>query len=211
MPMSDAAAHSLATLVESLRNCALVGTVVDLVPYGPEHHEALIALRNDPRASYFLHQPAPLTYDGQARWFAAYQERRDDLQWAILRKDGTLIGGTALYGIAADRSRAEKGRLVVDDTVAREAPFAVDAELLLLDCAFTHFGLARIDTCVRHDNVVMQQLNARLGFLRTGSHDIRGVEYHDFALTPEQYRPESLRALLATWGRRTHRALTHSR
>lgn len=193
---------TVADAVRALRGRVLQGAVVDLVPYAAAHHDAVISMRNTERATYFLHQPAPLTRESQANWFASYQTKTDDLQWAICDKQGAVVGATALYGIAADRSRAEKGRLVVDDARAREAPFALEAELLLLDLAFGPLALARIDTCVRHDNAVMQSLNARLGFVRTGAHDIRGVEYYDYALTPDQYVPAALHATVRRWAQR---------
>lgn len=201
MPIAD-----VATQVLALRAAPVVGAIIDLVPYAPAHHEAVIGFRNTERATYFLHQPEPLTLDKQTTWFAGYQDRRDDVQWAIARKDGVIVGATALYGIAADRSHAEKGRLVVDDARAREAPYTLEAELLLLDIAFDTFGIARVDTCVRHDNGVMQSINARLGFERTGEHDIRGVEYFDYALTRDRYRPAALRTTVDAWARREVRA-----
>lgn len=185
--------------VAALRDAPVCGAVVDLVPYAAVHHDTVIALRNTERASYFLHQPAPLTAEGQSRWFGAYLERTDDLQWVIARKDGTVVGATALYGMTSDRQRGEKGRLVADERCAREGPYVLEAELLLLDVAFHTIGLDAVVTCVRHDNAVMQSINARLGFVRTGAHDIRGVPYHDFTLTAAQYRPERLRATVDAW------------
>lgn len=198
---------AVAAQVDAIRRAPRHGAVIDLVPYAPEHHETIIALRNRDRATYFLHQPAPLTLDGQGRWFAGYLERHDDLQWVIARKDGRIIGATALYGIADDRSRGEKGRLVIDDAVAREAPYVLEAELMLLDIALSELQLARIDTCVRHDNGVMQSINARLGFVQSGAHDIRGVEYYDYALTPDRYHPDALAAIVAQWAHRLERQL----
>lgn len=203
--MSDLSQATVADQVLALRGAPTRGAIVDLVPYAPAHHDRVIAMRNTDRATYFLHQPAPLTHEGQSRWFEGYSARRDDVQWAICRKDGTVVGATALYNITADRSRAEKGRLVVDDAYAREAPYTLEAELLLLDHAFGTFGLAQVDTCVRHDNGVMQSINARLGFVEVGAHDIRGVPYLDYALTPDRYRPDALRATVAAWARRTER------
>jgi RimJ/RimL family protein N-acetyltransferase len=197
---------SVADEVRALRAGRVEGHVVDLVPYGPEHHERVIGLRNTARATYFLHQPAPLTLEGQAKWFAGYLSRFDDVQWAICRKDGLVVGATALYGITDDRARAEKGRLVIDDAYAKEGPYILEAELLLLDVAFGRVKVARVDTCVRDDNGTMQSINAKLGFTRTGEHDIRGVEYWDYALTPDRYAPERLRAVAAAWAARASRA-----
>jgi RimJ/RimL family protein N-acetyltransferase len=198
-----------AQLVAQLRSTPRIGRVVDLLPYCEAHHSAIIALRNNARASYFLHQPAPLTLESQSRWYAAYLERDDDVQWVIARKDGEIVGGTALYGIAADRLRGEKVRLVIDECHALEAPYALEAELLLLDTAFQILALSRVDTCVRHDNTAMQSINARLGFLRVGAHVIRGVDYHDFSLATGAHAPWKLRATLDAWTRRRSLALTN--
>ena len=199
------ATRTVIDLVEQFRATAVRGHVVDLLPYADAHHTQVLALRNLPRPMYFLHQPDLLTLAGQTRWFAGYLERRDDIQWVIARKDGTVLGATALYDIAADRSHADKGRLVIDESRSMEAPYVLEAELLLLDVAFARLGIARIDTCVRHDNAGMQSINARLGFTPGGSHDVRGVEYLDFSVTAEQHHPEALRRVAAAWAARTNR------
>lgn len=204
--MSGTSSPAVADQVLAFRAQPVLGVLIDLVPYSPEHHNTVIGFRNTERASYFLHQPEPLTVEKQSKWFAGYQDRRDDIQWAITRKDGVVVGATALYGIAEDRSRAEKGRLVIDDTRAREAPYTLEAELLLLGVAFDSLGIARIETCVRDDNGVMQSINARLGFVRSGQHDIRGVEYFDYVLTPDRYQPAPLQATVDAWARRRSRA-----
>jgi RimJ/RimL family protein N-acetyltransferase len=196
---------TVAECVAALRTTPLRGHVVDLLPYSGEHHDTVIGMRNTDRASYYLHQPAPLVRDGQARWFAQYLTKTDDLQWVIARKDGVIVGATALYDIAADRSRGEKGRLVVDDERAREAPYILEAELLLLDVAFNTLQLASVTTCVRDDNAVMQSINARFGFVRNGQHDIRGVEYFDYVLTPDRYTSDALRQTAMAWARRSSR------
>jgi RimJ/RimL family protein N-acetyltransferase len=202
---------SVAGQVHALRTERLSGHVVDLLPYAPAYHARLIALRNDQRASYYLHQPEPLTIAGQSRWFEAYTQRADDLQWVIVSKDGSVVGGTALYNIADDRAQAEKGRLAVDDARAMEAPYALEAELLLLDLAFYRLELRRVLTCVRHNNTVMLSINAKLGFERIGQHDIRGVTYFDLALTAPRYAPHAWRTLAAAWARRAHRsAMAHT-
>ena len=199
------AMSTVAADVERIRASPLHGHVVDLVPYVAMHHSEVISLRNRPRPMYFLHQPEPLTLPGQQRWFSGYLERRDDIQWVIAGKDGTVLGATALYSIAADRTRAEKGRLVIDETRSMEAPYVLEAELLLLDVAFTHLGIQRVETCVRHDNGGMQSINARLGFTPCGSHDVRGVVYLDFDLTPQRHQPAALQRIAAAWAARTDR------
>jgi RimJ/RimL family protein N-acetyltransferase len=191
-----------ARVVQQLRSAPRAGQVVDLIPYAALHHRRLVALRNESRASYYLHQPAPLTIAAQSVWYNAYLARHDDVQWVIARKDGVVVGGTALYGIAADRSRAEKGRLVVDPSHAMEAPYALEAELLLLDVAFNALGIAQVETCVRHNNLPMQSINARLGFTPVGQHQVRGVDYYDYSLTATQYAPTKLYATLDAWSRR---------
>ncbi len=198
-------APTVARAVCALRRAPVRGHVIDLVPYRAAHHERVIALRNTERASYFLHQPAPLTREGQAGWFASYLNKTDDLQWAIVRKDGAVVGATALYGIADDRSMAEKGRLVADPLLSKQGPYVLEAELLLLDVAFARLDLRAVTTCVRDDNGVMQHINARLGFERSGQHVIRGVEYFDYRLTADRYAPEPLRATAVAWAQRTSR------
>ncbi|HEY0931754.1 MAG TPA: GNAT family N-acetyltransferase [Gemmatimonas sp.] len=197
--------RSVADQVLALRNMPVEGSIVDLVPYSHDHHDAIIALRNTERASYFLLQREPLTVEKQTRWFDGVLARRDDVQWTIMRKDGVIVGATALYGIAEDRSRAEKGRLVIDESRSREAPYTLEAELLLLDIAFGMFGIQRVETSVRHDNGVMQSINTRLGFVHTHSHDNSGVEYYLSSLSADQYQPAALRAVVDAWARRAQR------
>jgi RimJ/RimL family protein N-acetyltransferase len=200
--MSTSNCETTAHVVHRLRSAPRVGQVVDLIPYAALHHRRLVALRNEARASYYLHQPAPLTIASQSQWYNAYLERHDDVQWVIARKDGVVVGGTALYGIAPDRSRAEKGRLVIDPSHAMEAPYALEAELLLLEAAFDELGIAQIETCVRHDNLSMQSINTRLGFTPAGQHQVRGVDYYDYSLTATLYAPTKLHATLSAWSRR---------
>lgn len=203
---SPATIEEVSSELLALREEPIEGTVVDLLPYSARHHEVVVAMRNEQRASYFLHQPEPLTLEKQALWFAGYLSRTDDLQWVIANKSGTVVGATALYGIASDRSRAEKGRLVVNDAMSREAPYVLEAELLLLDTAFSRLAIKHIDTCVRHDNSTMQSINARFGFVRSGEHDIRGVVYFDYVLNTDDYRPDAMRETLRAWvGRRSSR------
>jgi RimJ/RimL family protein N-acetyltransferase len=198
--------ETVAAQVHALRQQVRAGHVVDLVPYAAEHHDTVMAFRNTARASYYLHQPAPLVREGQERWFAHYLTKSDDLQWVIARKDGSIVGATALYDIAADRSRGEKGRLVVDDARAKEGPYILEAELLLLDVAFDVLRLATVTTCVRDDNTVMQSINARFGFARSGKHDIRGVPYFDYTLPADRYTAEPMRSVAAAWARRISRS-----
>lgn len=188
--------------VRMLRNTPVAGTLIDLVPYSSLHHDTIISLRNTERATYFLHQPEPLTLAKQAQWFDSYLKRTDDIQWAIVEKSGKTIGATALYGISDDFSRAEKGRLVADELASQSGPLVLEAELLLLDTAFFVLGLDRVETCVRHDNTVMQSINSRFGFTATGQHDIRGVTYFDFALLRDHYKPSHLRSTVETWANR---------
>ena len=192
--------------IKTLRVEPIAGEIARLEPYCEAHAEAVIALRNTNRARHFLTQESILSLEDQARWFQGYLERDDDLQWAIYDHRDRLAGVTALYDIDLENgARGEKGRLVVDEALSREAPIVLEAELLLLDAAFSRLGLMQVYTRVRPDNPGMISINKRLGFDETGRGELRGAEMIIQTLNATDYRPENLQRVVRHWRARLER------
>jgi RimJ/RimL family protein N-acetyltransferase len=191
--------------LELHRREPIEGQVITLVPYGDRYVEDVCRLRNADRARFFLNQEEPLVPERQRAWTTGYLDRVGDLYWMIQSKDGRIVGANALYDIAPDGSIAEKGRLVVDEAVAMEAPYALEADVMLLRIAFEDLGIARIKTIVRAENEKMNSMNARLGFVPCGKRDVRGVSYDEYDLVPEAFDPAPFDATLSHWRKRNER------
>ena len=193
------------------RREAVRGVVMTLVPYGAQHIDDICRLRNTERARYYLNQEAPLTPEKQRNWTAGYEARWGDLYWMIQAPDGRIVGATALYDIDEAGASAEIGRLVVDEKVAFEAPYALEADLLVLRLAFADLGVARVTTIVRHENEKMNSMNARFGFLPCGTRDVRGTLYGEYDLDAERFDPNLFDGILTHWSKRNERRGTKSR
>jgi len=191
---------ALADSVKRLRAQPVVGRTIDLVPYGPEHHANTARQRNIKRARYNLNQDFESTEVSQARWFEAYLSRYDDVMWAIVTKYADFIGTTSLYDIT--ENQGEKGRLVIDPKKGLRGPYALEAELLVLEIAFTDFGLERVITVVRDSNAKMNSMNVRLGFTRTGTRLLRGEPYGLYTLEPASFQPVGLNTVIDHWEKR---------
>jgi RimJ/RimL family protein N-acetyltransferase len=199
MPVSD-----IATTVAALRATRIEGLCVNLVPYAAEHAAKVVRLRNFPDVRHFLNQSSVSTIESQAAWHASYLQRRDDIFWMIEDKVGRTLGCNRLYDISAQR--LEKGSLIVDPDLARGGPFALEADLLALECAFRRLAVASVITRTMPDNLKMQSMNARLGFVpqlvATGqeARDERGL--HLFELRPERFKPAAFAKLIQYWSKR---------
>lgn len=189
-----------------LRSVPIRGSLIDLLPYAPQHFGDIIRLRNQERARYALHQEKVLTLDDQRNWYEAYVHRSNDLTFVVATKDGTVIGTNALYDIDTSAGTAELGRLVIDEERGMEAPYVLEAELRLLDLAFDTLGLTKIVCTVRHDNHKTLSMNLRFGASVTGQIDIRGVPF-DYLELPrdKQHEYRKLYAIIRHWERRSQR------
>ncbi|MBX3470662.1 MAG: GNAT family N-acetyltransferase [Planctomycetes bacterium] len=123
--------------------------------------------RDDVRV-WFLH-PEPLTEEGHAAWFAAYEARADDHVLVIVeRATGRRVGQVALYRIDPKAATAEYGRLLLGEPDVRGKGLALEATNLVLDLAFGTFGLKEVRLEVLRDNARARALYRSLGFVERG-------------------------------------------
>jgi RimJ/RimL family protein N-acetyltransferase len=178
----------------------LIGHIVDLIPLAPAHDEAIVALRNSPHARLFFDSTELDTVASHRQFYTDYLAKTDDVYWVVARKNGTIVGANALYNITAQGG--EKGRQIVDETAARTAPIALEAELLLLDHAFHALKLPYVTALVRPDNLTVHSFNLRLGFQPLGNETLRGRDYTRYILSAADYNPTPHRPLIAYWAGR---------
>jgi RimJ/RimL family protein N-acetyltransferase len=191
-------------IVQRYRSEPVIGRTVDLEPYRPEHAAAVIALRNAPRAKYYLNQSADLTLEAQAHWYdTVYAKRDDDIQWVIRDKRGEIVGVNALYAIDLERGMsAEKGRQVVRAEVAQRGPYALEADYLACQLAFAELKLARVVACFRVENTKVRSMNERMGFTYAETKPCKGLDLDYFECTKASFRRDFLHGLLDHWARR---------
>lgn len=198
--------NRIETIVEYYRRQAIQGACVDLVPYGPEHAEAVVRLRNLPDVRYFLNQTFESTPETQAMWYQGYMARTNDIFWILKDKSGQVVGCNRLYQISA--TQVEKGSLIVNPDFGRASPIALEADLRALQVAFDHLGVSVTITRTREDNVKMQSMNARFGFKQAGLDHLLGVPYPIFSLARVDFQPTAFESILEYWSNRDERRKT---
>jgi len=191
----------IASAVARYRGVAIRGRTVDLVPYGPRHHERVVVLRNLAAAREYMNLGFDATLETQQRWYESYRTRQDDIYWVLSgKKDAEIVGTTRIYDMTVDQ--VEKGSLIVDPRMARLGPFALEAELLLIKFVFDELGIPKIVTAIATDNHNMLSINSRFGFVPAGRRDIRGKDYLVFELQRGQFDSRKLDAIVDHWSTR---------
>jgi RimJ/RimL family protein N-acetyltransferase len=194
--------EAIAAVVTRHRSTPLEGLFVRLQPYEPSYGEALRTLRNTDRGRHSLAQLTEISAEMQRDWYEQYRQRANDLTWVILNRRNEFIGGTALYNIEPNPPWAEKGRLILDEKRSLEAPYALEAELLLIRFYFEQLPFPSLMTRVRMDNDKMISMNQRFGFTVTGPTELRGVPYYQMDLRREDFTPHQLEAIISHWEKR---------
>lgn len=195
-------------LISRYRAEPLKGAVITMTPCTLDDAADLVRMRNSERARFALTQTSLLTLDTQQQFFQNYFARNNDLYWMIRDPSGRSVGANALYDIDRDGRTAEKGRLVVEEASGLGGPYTLESDLLLLRFAFEVLQLERIITIVRPENQKMSSMNARLGFVRCGEREVRGVMYQEFSLERGRFEPGPLEAIVSHWRQRFERATT---
>ena len=193
-------------VLRELKHKTIHGCFVDMVPAGKENSEQIVALRNTERARYFFNQQAELTVEGQAAWFDAYQQRDNDIYWAVFDKAGVFLGVTRMYDIDPEKGTAEAGSTVMDETLCKEAPYALEACYLPICMMFDQLGVREVVTHTREDNAKVRSFNARLGVVDRRSLKINGADYIEAVFTPESLNRSMIENLLARWAARAAKA-----
>lgn len=190
-------------MVKGYRQKQIHGRFVDLVPFGEEWIEDFIKLRNVERNLYFFNQTYKLTSEDQREWYQKYLQRNDDILWCILNKKNQLIGSVRLYQIQADGSAITHGSFMVDEKVADEAPYALEAEVISLNIAFDVLHTKQVICENRNDNEVMNSLSEKTGYTFIKHTSIRGVPYRYYVLFRDAYekKREKIERTLDHWAR----------
>ena len=175
-------------IVKEYREKRIEGQFVDLVPYTMNDANNVIDIRNRDKNRYYLNQNYSLTYDSQAKWYDNYLSRRDDIYWCIYNKRNRFVGTVRIYNIDVDNNMCDQGSLIIDEDVAREEPYAVEAELLTLDFVFNILQIGNVINEDRADNMAMISLTKKLGFKYIKNIKLGEVEYKHYLLTYENYQ-----------------------
>lgn len=174
------------------------GNFINLLPYTEKYIEKIVEMRNTQKVRYFLNQIEPSTFEKQMLWTRQYIKRENDLYWVIQSKEtGEIIGTTSLYDI--DRVQAEKGRFIIDENVSIQKPYALEAELLIINFAFKTLKLKKLVTCTREDNLKMESINKKFSFEYSRDFFIRGIKYKAYCLKQENYSPERFEKIIKHW------------
>lgn len=182
------------------KNTQLHGRFCSLVPIREQDLPAVIRLRNQEKNKYFLNQKQDITLEAQRDWFLEYQKRRDDLYLGIWSRKKEFAGTIRLYH--AQRDICEEGSCIVDEKLAKEAPYAAEAKYLLMQHAFLELGIRQIINQIRTDNKVMLSLAKQQGFRFVRDTDIGGVQYCYMILDAENFDGERLKKILDYWADR---------
>ena len=181
------------TTVEKYKKETIIGKCVDFAPVSERYLPDVVRLRNQDRSKYFLNQPQSITLEDQKAWFAGYRDRKDDIYWAVLDKEGTVVGTIRLYNI--DEGECEHGSCIVDEQFAG-MPYALEIMIFSIEFAFNQLGVRKINGNVRKDNDSMNSIIRRMGFKVISPMDIRGVEYVHNELVPEDSKVDRYKQLL---------------
>ncbi len=190
--------------VQEYRHKEINGVCIDLVPFEMKYAEEFVSMRNSERNKYFFNQQVNLTVESQKVWYEKYLSRPDDIFWAILNKRGKFIGTTRLYDIAPDGSILEQGSFMIDERVAKEAPYAIEANIMCLDFAFDVLKVKEIINRDRNDNKVMNNLSRKFGFRFIRDTEVNGVPYRYCLCNHEDYMSvrDDIYSLIKYWSER---------
>lgn len=170
-----------------LRKKDIIGKCVILRPATSRYAKDIMNIRNKPKNMYMFNQDYLITVESQTKWFNEYEKTTDDIYWCVLDKNEQFIGTIRLYGIDENGEYCEEGSYVIDEEVANEAPYAVEAKMLALDVAFDTLQIKKMINDNRKDNNIMNNIDNQLGFDKGYVIKIRGVDYLHRILLADNY------------------------
>jgi RimJ/RimL family protein N-acetyltransferase len=144
-------------------------TAIDLVPFGPEHLDALKPMLEDPDVRRHTFVPDPPQAGFARRWLDRYEAgRRDGTRegFAVVDGDGTLLGLALAPRIEEEARTVELGYLVAPE--ARGRGIATEALRLLTEWAFRELAAERIELKIAAENTASQRVAERCGYVREG-------------------------------------------
>jgi RimJ/RimL family protein N-acetyltransferase len=146
-----------------------------LVPFGPEHLDALRGFIRDPEIQHFTRIPVPTPDDFPDQWLAMYEGAREDgtrEAFAVLDGDGDLLGLGFVPTIDHDAAEAELGYLVAPGHRGRGVAVAILRELT--SWAFAR-GIERCELFIDVRNTASEVVARRAGYTLEGT--LRSVHH----------------------------------
>lgn len=178
----------------------IVGELIDLIPLAQVHTADVVRLRNSPHVRAFFDEKSDTTADSQQAFLESYLPKQNDLYWVITLKGGKVIGTNRLYEI--DETTGFKGSQTLDADYLCAGPYALEADLLVIDFAFRVLGLSTVRALIRDDNTKVVSFNLKLGFTPEKQVDLRGRLYTQYKLDRAAFAPQPLLDLVAYFARR---------
>jgi len=112
--------------------------------------------------------PRPLTEAQEIAWFERAANAEDGASFTVYeRADARAIGIAGLYGIAESR-RAAMFTILIGEAAERGKGLGTDATRLVLDYAFSVFGLERVTLTVAEFNIAARRAYGKAGFTEIG-------------------------------------------
>lgn len=133
----------------------------------------LIWRNQDHIRTWFLHTDVILKENHYA-WFERYKELDNDFVFVILAKDlenAPPVGQISLYDINWKLGKAEFGRLMIGELLAKGKGYAKEATRLLVEQGFSAMGLKEIYLEVKLDNQSAISVYRSVGFVETARKD----------------------------------------
>jgi RimJ/RimL family protein N-acetyltransferase len=132
-----------------------------------------LAWRNQDHIRIWFVHADPLTWEQHKNWCTQYFQRDNDFIFIIeeIRDLHKPVGQISLYSIEWDRGRAEYGRLLIGESEAVGKGMAKEATNVLLEYAFSQFGLTEITLEVFSTNVAAIAIYQACGFREVSESD----------------------------------------
>jgi RimJ/RimL family protein N-acetyltransferase len=140
-----------------------------LVPFAPEHLDAVGAMLDDPDIVRFTRIPEPTPEDFPQTWLDRYEAGRSEgtrEAFAAVDADGGLLGLALAPVIDRDGREIELGYLVAPD--ARGRGVATRMLAMLTRWAFDEAGAVRAALIIDVANPASERVAERCGYIREG-------------------------------------------
>lgn len=133
--------------------------------------EELRILRNK-EAQFFL-DTKQISKESQAKWFAKYLEKSNDIMFVVSKKDNpdVFIGVIAAYDIDFDNKVCEIGRTLIDKEKAPEKGIGTDATKAICSFCFNVLKMKRIIGVALKSNERILKVDSRVGFRIIGDYN----------------------------------------
>ncbi len=150
----------------------LIGEKVRLVPIGSQHLDHIMEHFNDVEMRQFLGGYMPVTRSMEEEWIQAAEDgfkKRNEFTFAIERlPKGDMIGSLGLHNPDWTSQSCGLG-IAVYPKENWSKGYGIEALSLLIDFAWTHLNLRRIDLSVHSHNPRAKHVYEKLGFKTYGT------------------------------------------